>query len=270
MTAEAPTRGKVFISYSRRDLAFADRLCEALKARGFEPLIDRSDIYVFEEWWPRLQALVMQADTILFVLSPASVGSRVCGDEVNYAAGLNKRFAPLLYQKVDNKQVPEALRRLNYLHFDDPERFDHNLETLIKALTIDIDWVRKHTEWGALARRWKEAGKPGPRGLLLRPPPLEDAERWIALRPAGAPMPTEETQAFIAESRRAETRRRTRSDHRFAIDHNRRAHARHLAEECIGILEIDLHAARFDLGIRKNIRHRIDRPCGNARLLKCR
>ena len=82
------------------------------------------------------------------------------------------------------------------------------IETLIEALTIDIDWVRKHTEWGALARRWKEAGKPGPRGLLLRPPPLEDAERWIALRPAGAPMPTEETQAFIAESRRAETRRR--------------------------------------------------------------
>lgn len=208
VTAEAPTRGKVFISYSRRDLAFADRLCEALKTRGFEPLIDRSDIYVFEEWWPRLQALVMQADTILFVLSPASVGSRVCGDEVNYAAGLNKRFAPLLYQKVDNAQVPEALRRLNYLHFDDPERFDQNLETLIEALTIDIEWVRKHTEWGALARRWKEAGKPGPRGLLLRPPPLEDAERWIALRPAGAPMPTEETQAFIAESRRAETRRR--------------------------------------------------------------
>jgi len=34
---------KVFISYSRKDMAFADRLEAALKARGVEPLIDRSE-----------------------------------------------------------------------------------------------------------------------------------------------------------------------------------------------------------------------------------
>jgi len=39
VTTEAPLRGKIFISYSRRDLAFADRLCEALKVRGFAPNI---------------------------------------------------------------------------------------------------------------------------------------------------------------------------------------------------------------------------------------
>ena len=32
---------KVFISYSRRNMAFADRLEAALKASDFEPLIDR-------------------------------------------------------------------------------------------------------------------------------------------------------------------------------------------------------------------------------------
>ena len=42
------SRAKVFISYSRKDIAFADRLEAALKARGFEPLIDRTDIYAFE------------------------------------------------------------------------------------------------------------------------------------------------------------------------------------------------------------------------------
>ena len=48
---EAGQKAKIFISYSRRDLAFADRLDAALKARGFEPLIDRSEIYAFEDWW---------------------------------------------------------------------------------------------------------------------------------------------------------------------------------------------------------------------------
>jgi len=44
--------------------------------------------------------------------------------------------------------------------------------------------------------------------LLLRSPVLEQAERWIASRPKGAPAPTEETQAYISRSRQAATRRR--------------------------------------------------------------
>ena len=36
-------KAKIFISYSRKDSAFADRLEAALKARGFEPLIDRTE-----------------------------------------------------------------------------------------------------------------------------------------------------------------------------------------------------------------------------------
>ena len=61
-------KAKVFISYSRKDMAFADRLDGELKKRGFEPLIDRSDIYVFEDWWQRIQNLIVQADTVIFVL----------------------------------------------------------------------------------------------------------------------------------------------------------------------------------------------------------
>jgi hypothetical protein len=36
------SKPKVFICYSRKDQTFADRLEIALKARGFEPLIDRT------------------------------------------------------------------------------------------------------------------------------------------------------------------------------------------------------------------------------------
>ena len=67
------SRAKVFISYCRKDVTFADRLEAALKARGFEPLIDRTDIYAFEEWWERIEALIARADTVVFVLSPDAV-----------------------------------------------------------------------------------------------------------------------------------------------------------------------------------------------------
>ena len=38
------SKARVFISYPRNDMAVADRLDAALKARSFEPLIDRADI----------------------------------------------------------------------------------------------------------------------------------------------------------------------------------------------------------------------------------
>jgi WD40 repeat protein/tetratricopeptide (TPR) repeat protein len=201
-------KAKVFISYSRRDLSFADRLDAALRARGFEPLIDRTEIYAFEDWWQRIQALIAQADTIIFVLSPDAAQSDVCAKEVAFAATLNKRLAPLVYRRVNADAVPESLRRFNFIFADDENRFDASMDQLAEALLTDIGWIRKHTEFAEAARRWSAAGRPGPRGLLLRSPLLEEAERWIASRPSGAPPPTEGTQALIAESRKAATQRR--------------------------------------------------------------
>ena len=207
MVAEAEQpKAKVFISYSRKDMAFVDKLEPTLKARGFEPLIDREEIYAFEDWWKRLQALIEQADTVVFVLSPDAAASREALREIEYAASLNKRFAPIVCRRVDDAAIPEALRRLNFVFFDDPAQFEASTDRLTEALQTDIGWIRKHTEYGEAARQWGTAGRPG--GLQLRSPALEEAERWIASRPSNAPTPTEETQAFVAESRHGATRRR--------------------------------------------------------------
>src|SRR5262252_8339604 len=103
-----PTKARVFISYSRKDMVFADRLDASLKARGFEPLIDRTDIYAFEEWWKRIEVLIARADTIVFVLSPDAVRpGTVALKEVDFAASLNKRLAPIVFRAVEDKSVPE-------------------------------------------------------------------------------------------------------------------------------------------------------------------
>jgi formylglycine-generating enzyme required for sulfatase activity len=205
-TGDAEPKARIFISYSRKDMAFADRLEAALQARGFEALIDRHEIYAFEDWWKRIEALISQADTVVFVLSPDSVKSDVALKEIAHASILNKRFAPIVCRKVEDAAVPEALRQLNFVFFDDAERFDANVERLAKALRTDIGWIRRHTEFGEAARRWIEAGHPG--GMLLRPPILDQAETWLALRPAGAPPATSETETFLTESRKADTESR--------------------------------------------------------------
>ncbi len=204
--AARPSVAKVFISYSRKDMAFVDRLEAAIRARGFEPLIDRTEIYAFEEWWTRIEALIVRADTVVFVLSPDSLASEVALREVNFAASLNKRLAPIVLRAVGDKAVPDPLSKLNFVFFDDEAQFGACADRLAEALGTDIAWIRQHTEFGEQARRWALAD--GSHGLLLRSPILEEAERWIAARPQSAPLPTEQTQTFIRRSRQAATRRR--------------------------------------------------------------
>jgi hypothetical protein len=88
-------RGKlrVFISYSRDDLDFADQLDAALNAYGFECLIDRHGISGGEDWKRRLGNLISEADTVVFVLSPSSAGSPICVWELKQAADAQRRRA---------------------------------------------------------------------------------------------------------------------------------------------------------------------------------
>jgi formylglycine-generating enzyme required for sulfatase activity len=200
------TKTRVFISYSRKDMAFADQLEAGLKVRGFEVLIDREEIYALEDWWKRIESLIGTADTIIFVLSPDSASSDVALKEVAHGAFLNKRFAPIVCRRVEDSAVPDALRRLNFIFFDNPAQFGASADKLAEALQTDIGWIRHHTEFGQTARRWVEEGRAD--GLLLRSPVLEQAETWLALRPSGAPPPTAETETFVAESRRTDTERK--------------------------------------------------------------
>ena len=198
---DVETKTRVFISYSRKDIAFTDKLEAALRARGVEVLIDRQEVYAFEDWWTRIEALIGAADTVVFVISPEAVKSAVAVREVSYAALLNKRFAPIVCRRVENSAVPEALRRLNFIFFDDSSQFEASADKLAKALQTDIVWIRDHTKFGEAARGWTADGRPN--GLLLRTPTLEMAEYWLASRPSGAPDPTDDTRNFIAASRQS-------------------------------------------------------------------
>jgi hypothetical protein len=137
---------------------------------------------------------------VVFVLSPDAAASEVALKEVAFAASLNKRFAPIVCRRVHDRDVLEALRRLNFIFFNDAARFDESADRLAEALQTDIQWIRRHTEYSEAARRWAASRRPG---LLLRSPALDDAEHWIAARPERAPAPTGDTQVFIARARPA-------------------------------------------------------------------
>ena len=99
---DSPDKGKlrVFISYSRDDLYFADQLDAALNAYAFECIIDRHGISGGEDWKRRLGGMIREADTVVFVLSPTSANSPICTWEVEEAERLGKRILPVTCKQV--------------------------------------------------------------------------------------------------------------------------------------------------------------------------
>lgn len=196
-----PDGAKVFLSYSRKDRERAQSIADALRAREFGVFRDTEDILPTEEWRDRLQQLIEEADTIVFLMSPQSIASEVCAWEVEYATSLNKRIAPIVIEDVEGTQIPPLLARLNFIFCTERDPFENAVDTLASALNTDVDWVREHTRLAGLARRWDDAGRA--RRLLLRGQDIADAEAWRDSRPKDAPEITAAHLALIRESRRA-------------------------------------------------------------------
>ena len=203
--AADPKKLKVFISYSRKDVAFAQKIVAALDARGLASKIDTRDLPKLEDWRRELLGFIREADAVVFIVSQNSISSPVCAWEVEQVANLNKRLAPIILERVSDDRIPTAIVKINYLFFDQREDFDARIDELAQALQTDLVWVKEHTRIGELARRWDEGRRAT--GLTLRGQELQGAERWIASRPRAAPEPTDLQKAFISESRRAATRR---------------------------------------------------------------
>jgi TPR repeat protein len=209
---DSPDRGKlrVFISYSRDDLEFADQLDAALNACGFECIIDRQSIAGGEGWKRRLGNLIMEADTVVFVLSPTSARSEICAWEVEEAARLGKRILPINCQPLRAAGPPPRLRELNYIFFHpDPKApgsgFGTGLAKLVAALNTDFDWLREHTRYLQRATEWDKGGRPANR--LLSGDDIAEAKAWVARRPKNAPESTALHLDFIhASEEEAEAR----------------------------------------------------------------
>jgi hypothetical protein len=190
---------RVFISYSREDIDFADQLEAGLKVSGFEPTMK-----------VRLGALILDAETIVFVLSPASARSPICQWEVAEAVRLGKRIIPVPCKPIDGTVPPPELAGRNYIFFyAEPKLpgsgFGTGLGQLVSALNTDRDWLREHTRLLLRATEWRAGDWAENR--LLSGSDIAAAKAWAARRPKDAPEPTDLHLEFIRASEEAEDAR---------------------------------------------------------------
>jgi WD40 repeat protein len=193
----------VFLSYSRNDSAFVKRLVEALQERGKEVWVDVDGIRDAEVFPAALRSAIEGSDGFVFVITPDSVASEYCEQEVDHALKLNKRIVPLVQRRVADGDVPEGIRERNWIPFADDGEFDGGVARLVKALDTDLGRAKDHTRWLLKALEWEGRD----RSFLLRGAELAGAEQWLAAESGKEPEPTALQREYLYASRAAASHR---------------------------------------------------------------
>ena len=195
---------QVFISYSRRDREFVQKLVAALDAEKREVWLDEKDIEVTAEWLTEIFSNIEAADNFLFVISPDSVASANTRKEIDHAAINGKRIVPIYYRAVPDADIPEAIAKFQRIDFTGSTDFDSNFAKLIRALDTDLEWKQTHTRLLTRAKEWERNGTDS--SFLLRGKDLSEAEQWIVKSAEKEPKPTALHSQYILTSRQSATR----------------------------------------------------------------
>src|SRR5436190_5229644 len=203
---QVPRPQEVFISYSRKDKEFVRRLDEELKRRHREVWVDWEGIPPGDTWEKTIYGAIEATHTFIFVLTPDSIGSEVCGKEIAHAAANNKRLVPIVHRDVAADAVPKSLGELNWIFFRDNDDFEEATGKLISALDTDLKWVRAHTRLLTRAIEWDANGRNN--SFVLRGEDLRAAEQWLAQAGTNKDrQPTALQTEYIIASRKAAARR---------------------------------------------------------------
>jgi len=195
----------LFISYSRRDTEFARKLTEAFKGQGLDFWIDWEGIPPTVDWWNEIQKGIEEADIFLFLISPDSAKSKVCGKEIDHAVLNGKRLIPLVVRDIKADESPQPLASLNWIFSRENDDFQAALQRLLTAIHTDYEWVQAHRRLQVRALEWDRSKREN--SFLLRGRDLQVAETQVTAHVAKDPKPTELQTQYIFRSRQSENQR---------------------------------------------------------------
>jgi hypothetical protein len=196
----------LFISYSRKDIDFARKLTEAFEGQDLDFWIDWEGIPPSVDWWKEIEKGIEEADIFLFLLSPDSITSNVCKQEIDHAIKNGKRLIPVAVREIDWDNVLPELSKLNFIFLREIDDFNKGLEKLITAIHTDFEWVQIHRRLQMRALEWDRGNKDN--SFLLRGKDMQDAEAQLVASAGKDPKPTDLQTEYVLKSRQASDRQR--------------------------------------------------------------
>ncbi|MBI3915045.1 MAG: TIR domain-containing protein [Chloroflexi bacterium] len=195
----------VFISYSRNDQVFVRKLHNSLAVLNRDTWVDSENIPLTAEWLKEIHAGIESAQTFVFIISPDSVASKTCGEEIAHAVRNNKRIVPVMHRDVPDFDVPQPLRPINWIFFRKNDDFDAKFQELLQSLDTDLEWVRAHTRLLTRSIEWNNRMRND--SFVLRGADLRAAEEWLSQSAIGKETkPTPLQSEYILASRQSATR----------------------------------------------------------------
>jgi formylglycine-generating enzyme required for sulfatase activity len=145
-------------------------------------------------WWKQIQDGIEHVDNFLFVISSDSIISPYCHAEISYAREYSKRLVPVLYcgrdgeretrnainaaieTIPDDKKMPDsvtssirnlkelvrenwlAISEIQYDVISSSAPFDQTIGQVIKALDLDLAWLKMYSQLTQAAKLWEASG----------------------------------------------------------------------------------------------------------------
>ncbi|MBZ0304897.1 MAG: toll/interleukin-1 receptor domain-containing protein [Anaerolineae bacterium] len=125
---------KIFLSYRREDLTFAEFIRQKLQEWGYEVWMDIYDIPKGAYWPDAIDEALKGTDIVVGVMSPDAVSSRNVKNEWDWAL-VNEK--PLLLLLLRDTQIPMNYISINYIDFrqDRATGLKYLQEALLSAFT---------------------------------------------------------------------------------------------------------------------------------------
>ncbi|MDJ0718279.1 MAG: TIR domain-containing protein [Prochloraceae cyanobacterium] len=196
-----------FISYGRADSkAFATKLHERLSERKLKIWFDQNDIPLAVDFQNQINDGIERSHNFIFIIAPHSVNSQYCLKEINQAIQYNKRIIPILHveqisQETWQSRNPDQTRdewekykskgldssfpnmhptigKINWVYFrENLDDFETSFDGLIDVLSLEQDYIEKHTELLVKALEWSRNNKQT--NYLLVGEERSQAHEWL-------------------------------------------------------------------------------------------
>ncbi len=111
------TSVKLFISYRRIDRALVADLIEKLSEELKHDVWWDQCILGGDFWWPTILEKIRWCDAVVFALTPNSKESLPCKIEYEYGIKLTKIILPVILEKVDIREFPNAIQERHFVDY---------------------------------------------------------------------------------------------------------------------------------------------------------
>ena len=121
---------QVFISYSRKEIRFVEKLARDLEAKGYDVWFDLTDLDGGESWAQGIQDGINASKYFVIVVSENSIKSEWVEKEYIYASSRGLKIIPVLFDDCE-ADLPIWLMNIQYIDMRVKRDYQENLDKII-------------------------------------------------------------------------------------------------------------------------------------------